>query len=472
MRLEFALGLVLLVLLLASTSNCVTPKHFSFALIATVLGLFVFSFYPTAELPSLVFGLFIDNMAALQSKRLLLCLFFCILLFNHFVTRATRGVLLLLAFSLLAILILMSSSDFFLVFLAIELLALSSYCLVALPKRLKPLEAAIKYFAVGILGASFFLYGSFFYFYMHETTCFFAGPSKVSALSTHFGLVAVCIFILSAFFTKLGVAPFHYWVADVYEGSSALVVVFLAVIVKVSMFLLFVKVLVWPLIPCAFLSRPLLILASGLSIIVGCFGALFQKRIKRLLAYSSINNAGYGLAGLAAGNVEGMQAGLSYIVFYSISLLLVFIIVLNCKSKDGPAITYVVDLKKLGSGRNLVVPIVFSITLFSFAGMPPLTGFWTKFFVLNALVSEKLYLLALVGAVTSVFSSFYYVSLIKVLFFEEYSWEGGISQDYGSPLGVLVLVLFSSLFAYIAIPGQVDAFFLNLISLFLAPLVC
>ena len=469
MRLELALTLVIFFLLLASTSSNFTSTHFSFVLIATVVGLFMFSFYPST--PSHVFGLFLDNMAAIQSKRLLLVLFFAVLVLNHFVTKAQKDTLLLLTFSLLAILMLLASNDFFLLFLAIELLALSSYCLVALPKTLKSLEAALKYFSVGVLSASFLLYGTFFFFYLHETTSFFAGPSKLYVLPTQFGMVALCIFLVAAFFIKLGIAPFHYWVADVYEGSPAIVTVFLSVVIKVVMFILFMKVLALPLADCALLSRPLLIFASGLSIVIGCFGALFQKRIKRLLAYSSINNAGYGLAGLAVGNVDGFQAGLSYIVFYCFSLLLFFIIILNCKSGDKPGITYIVDLKNLKSNNNLLVPVMCTITLFSFAGIPPLTGFWIKFFVLNALIAEKLYLLALVAALASVVSSFYYVSLIKVLFFEEYTPQLNIKQDYSGAIGGLSMALFFGVFAYALAPGIVNTYFFSFVVSLLTPLL-
>ena len=119
------------------------------------------------------------------------------------------------------------------------------------------------------------------------------------------------------------------------------------------MFIILMKILALPLKDYISITQPLLIFGSGLSIVVGCFGALFQKRIKRLLAYSSINNAGYGLAGFAVGNVEGFQAGLSYIVFYCLSLLLLFILILNCKVGKDHAITYIVDLKNLKSNNNL-----------------------------------------------------------------------------------------------------------------------
>ena len=310
------------------------------------------------------------------------------------------------------------------------------------------------------------------YFYLHESAGFFSGPSQARELPARLGLAAVSLFTLSALFTKLGVAPpfFRYWVADVYEGSPAIVTVFLSVVVRVAVFFVLAKVLAPPLAPCAAAARPVLVVVSALSITAGCLGALFQKRIKRLLAYSSINNAGYGLAGLAVGNAEGLQAGLSYIVFYSASLLLLFVVILGCGSGGRPPIVYVVDLKNLRSNKSMAMPVVFSATLFSFAGMPPLTGFWVKFFVLSALVTEKLYLLAFVGALASVVGSFYYVSLIKVLLFEERCPGDGASQGPNGAAAALASALSLVVFAYALAPGPVNSYFFALAGSVLCPL--
>ena len=174
-------------------------------------------------------------------------------------------------------------------------------------------------------------------------------------------------------------------------------------------------------------SRPLFIISGSLSIIIGCFGALFQKKIKRLLAYSSINNMGYVLAGLSIGNVSGLQASITYITLYSLSLLLLFALLLNVKKRDNSyAITYIVDLKYLRAGGHRFTPLLCAFTLFSFAGLPPLTGFWIKFFILNGLISCNLYFVAALAAFASVVSSFYYVSLVKILYF-----EGGLRTRWG-----------------------------------------
>mmetsp|Transcript_35133 Transcript_35133/g.48911 ORF Transcript_35133/g.48911 Transcript_35133/m.48911 type:complete len:208 (-) Transcript_35133:1372-1995(-) len=195
-------------------------------------------------------------------------------------------------------------------------------------------------------------------------------------------------------------------------------------------------------------------MSSGLSIVLGCLGALFQKRIKRLLAYSSINNVGYGLAGLSVASLSGLQASITYMCLYALSVLLLFSLIL------GPfgtrAVTYVSELRRLRpSGLSAVLS---ALVLFSMAGIPPLTGFWIKFFVLYELMAAKLYLLAIIGALGSVLSSFYYVSLIKVLYFEEGGGSCGptVFPSFPSPL---LSLLATSLFVYPLAPNTVSHFF-------------
>jgi len=411
----------------------------------------------------MVFQLYINNSAAISSKQLLLIVFLGLLVLDFFVTQAGVNTLLLLGFSLLAILFLLSSNDWFLLFLSIELLGLTSYCLVASNRTSKALEASIKYFAVGALSASFLLFGILLTYFAAETTSFFS-----ESLLDGPALRALTLFILSAFLLKLGAAPFHYWVADVYEGAPAIVTVFLSVIVKLAMFLVLASIVTSPLFYSLHIYRPLFILASILSIVIGCLGALFQKKIKRLLAYSSINNVGYVIAGLSIGNLSGLQAATTYLVFYCLSLLLLFALILNCKKEGGHGITYIVELKYLRVG-GMFTPLLCTLALFSFAGIPPLTGFWIKFFILNELVASKLYLLATIAAFASVLSSFYYVSLIKILYFEEESPDLSVSNSMSVAQTVFVCILASSLVIYILAPGVIDSYFYSLALNFFTP---
>ena len=188
--------------------------------------------------------------------------------------------------------------------------------------------------------------------------------------------------------------------------------------------------------------------------IIGCLGALFQKRVKRLLAYSSINNVGYGLAGLSTASVSGLQASITYMCLYSLSVLLLFSLLLGPSGTK--SVTYVSELRRLRpSGLSAVLT---ALVLFSMAGIPPLTGFWIKFFVLHELIAAKMYLLAVVGALGSVLSSFYYISLIKVLYFEEgdVSCDSTVRPGFPAPLMAL---LAATLFVYPLAPNTVSHFF-------------
>lgn len=228
-----------------------------------------------------------------------------------------------------------------------------------------------------------------------------------------------------------------------------MVTAFLAIVVKLCIFFTFSRLLFGPLFEGASLWRPALLVCSGVSILLGCLGALFQKRVKRLLAYSSINNVGYAIAGLSIGNVGGLQASVTYMFFYSVTLMLLFALFLG--SPQTRPITYVTDLKRLRLTPYLAV--LTALCLFSLAGIPPLSGFWIKFFVLSELVNAKLYVLAAIGAFGSIISSFYYVSLIKILYFE--SVDSSVEPLVVGPPTAYLMLLATGLFAYPLFPALV-----------------
>lgn len=289
------------------------------------------------------------------------------------------------------------------------------------------------------------LFGVLVLFLSCETTSFFAFPKAASAA------LPFTVFIVTSLLLKSGSAPFHYWVADAYEGAPSPVTVFLAVTVKLCVFLIICRVISGPLILGLAFWRPVLIISASLSIIIGCLGALFQKRIKRLLAYSSINNVGYAIAGLSAGNLSGIQASCTYIIFYCGALLLLFSLILG--PYGSKPITYVAELRRLSPNRQS--SIISALALFSMAGIPPLSGFWIKFFVLYELIASKLYALAIIGAFASIISSFYYVSLIKVLYFE----EGPVVIGDNTPAlpAPILFLLVISLSAYPLFPGTITS---------------
>jgi len=309
-------------------------------------------------------------------------------------------------FALIAVFLLVSSRDWFLFFMCLELLTLSSYCVIALSPTRRSLESVLKYFSAGAVSTCFLLLGATLAYMACGSASFEQFPDE------YYPALGVSVFIFASLALKAGSAPFHYWVADVYEGSPAFATSFLAVFVKVSTFLVIVRVLFGPLADGAPFWGSAIQVCAGVSMLVGCFGALFQKRVKRILAYSSVSNAGFLLSALACGNFSGVETALVYLGFYCASLA----IFLRLLDVDPSPVTYVSDLSRLRASESSA-PLA-ALALFSMAGIPPLTGFWIKFFVLKELIGSSFFILATIAALTSVVSSFYYVGLVRSMYFE------------------------------------------------------
>lgn len=290
--------------------------------------------------------------------------------------------------------------------MCLELLTLSSYCIIALSPTRRSLESVLKYFSAGAISTCFLLLGAALGYASCGSASFEQFPDE------YYPALGVSVFIFASLALKAGSSPFHYWVADVYEGSPAFATSFLAVFVKVSTFLVLTRVLFGPLSEGAPFWGSAIQLCAGSSMLVGCFGALFQKRVKRILAYSSVSNAGFILSALSCGSFSGASVALVYLGFYCASLA-VFLRMLDVTPSP---ITYVSDLSRLRSSESSAT--LAALALFSMAGIPPLTGFWIKFFVLKELIASSCFILAVIAALTSVVSSFYYVGLVRSMYFE------------------------------------------------------
>ena len=386
-----------------------------------------------AFLPSLDFYSAYIASGASGAKRAFCIVFAAFLVLDATCFRSSKDALVLFALSLIGALMMLSSSDWFMFFLSAEALSLSSCCLIGLGRSRRSLEAALKYFAAGALASCFLLLGA--------TVLFIAfGQASFSSFPGWYHPAVCGSLLLSSFMLlKTGCAPFQYWVSDVYEGSPLSVTVFLAVVSKLAFFFALSRTLFGPLSEVASLWTPALSFCAALSIVVGCLGALFQKRVKRLLAYSSINNAGYVLAAFSTGSFSGLQAGLAYLLLYLATLLVLFGFLSGARGSVALASVNELGLMRDSAGASVLV----SGLLFSLAGIPPLTGFWTKFFVLSELVSLKMYMLATVAAFASVLSSYYYVSLVRILHFEEPSVRP-FNKTYSAPFSGLWLPLLSA----------------------------
>lgn len=234
----------------------------------------------------------------------------------------------------------------------------------------------------------------------------------------------------------------------------------LSVVIKSVFFLFFIKLVAYLLANGINSIKILLILSAGSSIVIGCFGALNQKKIKRILAYSSINNMGYMLIGLSVDSTVGIKTSIMYSFFYFIAVLILFMIILNSKEIDEQgnpinAIVYTSDLHKLKSSK--LVLSIFILTLFSLAGIPPLSGFFIKFFILKEAIFSKMYALAIIGAFSSVISAFYYIHLVKKTLFDNNEMKKLEKMD--NSYLILLTLLSLSLGVIFVFPQNIETFF-------------
>jgi len=315
--------------------------------------------------------------------------------------------------------IMVSANNMLTLYLGLELNSLAAYVLAAiLRSNGRSAEAGLKYFVLGSRASGILLYGISLTYGFTGTTSFDgirtalgAGPMSIGAT---FGLV----FVLSGLAFKVSAAPFHMWTPDVYEGAPTPVTAFFATAPKVAALALLMRVSLG-----AFGAQPgawqqIVIFASLLSIVIGALGAIGQDSIKRLLAYSSINNVGFMLIGLAAGTSAGASAMLVYLAIYVVTSVAAFVVVLALRDEEGIAIESIADLGGLSRTRPGLA-LALAMVMFSLAGIPPLFGFWGKFVVFQAAVAAHLVVLAALGIAASVIGAYYYLKVVKVLYFDD-----------------------------------------------------
>jgi len=325
----------------------------------------------------------------------------------------------LLTFGAAGMSVMVSATDMLTLYVGLELQSLAAYVLAAFHRgETRSSEAGLKYFVLGALASGILLYGISLVYGFTGTTQFGqiaeALASGTSALGVMFGIT----FVLAGLAFKISAVPFHMWTPDVYEGAPTPVAAFFSAAPKVAAMGLLLRVTLGAFGDAAGDWRQIVIFASLASIVLGALGAIGQSNIKRLLAYSSINNVGFALIGLAAGNPEGAAAVLFYMVVYAAMTLGAFLCVLQMRDADGRAVETLASLSGLSRSRPGLAA-AFAIFMFSLAGIPPLFGFWPKFLVFDAAVAAGLLPLAVIGIAASVIGAFYYLKVIKMIYFDE-----------------------------------------------------
>ena len=317
--------------------------------------------------------------------------------------------------SILGMFFMVSSNDIILFYLGLELQSLSLYILASIDRdNLRSSEAGIKYFILSALSSGLLLYGCSLLYGFTGSTNFDLIAVELNEENT--GAVFAMVFILVGLAFKISAVPFHMWTPDVYEGAPTSITSYFAVVPKVAGLAVLIKFMFIPFSNILVEWQTIMIFISIASMILGAVAAIGQKNIKRLLAYSSIGHVGYALAGVATGAISGYKSAIVYITIYVVMNIGAFSCLYLLK-KDGEYKENISDLSGI-SKKHPILSISFLIILFSLAGIPPLGGFFAKFYVFTAVVEQKMYTLAILGLLTTVISAFYYLKVIKTIYFE------------------------------------------------------
>ena len=325
----------------------------------------------------------------------------------------------LIVLATLGMLVMISANDLMSLYLGIELQSLSLYIVASFKRDSeKATEAGLKYFVLGALSSGMLLYGaSMIYGYAGSTNFDDLAKSFHGAEHISVGLIVGMVFLFAGLAFKVSAVPFHMWTPDVYEGAPTPVTAFFAVAPKVAALALLARVLMSPFGELIAQWQQIIIALSMASMVLGAVAAIGQRNIKRLMAYSSIGHIGFALVGLASGSDEGVRGVLIYLIIYLVMNVGTFAVILSMRVKDN-MVESIDDLAGLGRNQPLMA-MAMAIFMFSLAGVPPMAGFFGKFYVFMAAINSGLYALAIVGVVASVVGAFYYLRIIKIMYFDE-----------------------------------------------------
>src|SRR6266567_933489 len=330
--------------------------------------------------------------------------------------RVTFEYSVLIVLSTLGMMALISATDLIALYLGLELMSLCLYVLAAIQRdSVRSTEAGLKYFVLGALSSGMLLYGASL-IYGFTGTVSFAGIAKAST-QADLGLVFGLVFLFAGFCFKVSAVPFHMWTPDVYEGAPTPITAFFAAAPKVAAIAMFVRPTISAFPGIIGQWQQIVVFVSIASMTLGAFAAIGQRNFKRLMAYSSIGHMGFALIGLAAGTEEGVRGVIIYMAIYLAMTLGTFACILAMRYKDG-SVEDLADLSGLAR-THPGMALFLALLLFSLAGVPPLAGFFAKFYVFLAAIKAGLYALAVIGVLASVVGAYYYLMIVKTMYFDE-----------------------------------------------------
>jgi NADH-quinone oxidoreductase subunit N len=324
----------------------------------------------------------------------------------------------LILFATLGMMLMVSADSMISLYVGLELQSLALYVLAAIRRDdARSSEAGLKYFVLGALSSGLLLYGISLLYGFAGTLDFVELSTRLQGAAVPLGVVFGLVFICAALAFKISAVPFHMWTPDVYEGAPTPVTAFFASAPKIAALALFTRVLLLPLGGLAHQWGQIIVFVAIASMILGSFAGLMQSNLKRLLAYSAIANVGYALVGLACVSKPGVAALLIYLAIYFLNTLGAFAVVL-CLKRRGRMVEQISDLSGLAR-TNPLVALAMVIFMFSLAGVPPMAGFFGKYFIFLAAVNAHMVPLAVIGVLTSVIAAYYYIRIVKVMYFDE-----------------------------------------------------
>ena len=385
------------------------------------------------------FGSFLKSIILISAG---LVIYFYLIVRNE-ISLQRPEFLLITLIAIIGMMLMVSSNDLLSLFVSLELQSLALYILVSFSKDdFNSSEAGVKYFVIGSLSTCIFLFGSSLIYGIIGSTNF----SEIGQfISDQYNLPTLLIigliFILVSLSLKISAAPFHMWTPDVYQGAPSIVTAFLSTAPKIAVFAVLIRLLVYPFGEIIIDWGKIIIILSISSMIIGSLGALKQDDLKRLMAYSTINHIGFILMALVPGSEDGITAICIYLIFYLTMNLGVFLFILNMR-RDQINVTKIKDLSGLYKTEPVIAGCL-AIIFFSMAGIPPLAGFIGKLLVLNIVIDNNLFFLAIIAVVTSVIAAFYYIRLIKSMFFDSPTDELDLLTNPQSKLLMTLLSFFN-----------------------------